>query len=118
MAGPDWCGRGFHCGNHFSLVFIILLLIINPKKINNNVFSRVTYSQEVREKADDSISKQRTKSYLGFAIIATILTVVVCLVIFGLRKRIQLVIELFKEAGKACSNMPFLIFEPIIVSFI
>jgi solute carrier family 44 protein 1 (choline transporter-like protein) len=60
--------------------------------------------------------KRRIMSYLIFAIVATIITIVVCLVILVMRKRIKLVIQLFKEAGKAISSMPLLLLEPILVS--
>lgn len=63
----------------------------------------------------DSIGKRRRTTFLVFSIVATIVTVIVCLVIFVLRKRIALVIELFKEAGKACASMPLLLLEPIVV---
>lgn len=63
----------------------------------------------------DSIGKRRTQSFLAFAIITTIVTIAICLIIFALRKRINLVIELFKEAGKAVSDMPILLFEPVLV---
>lgn len=64
------------------------------------------------------VENDRTKSYFIYAIIATITTIIVCLVIFVLRKRIKLVIQLFKEAGKAITSMPFLLFQPILVSHI
>jgi solute carrier family 44 (choline transporter-like protein), member 1 len=59
----------------------------------------------------------RENTYLIAAIIATVLAVVITLIIVFMRKRIKLVIELFKEAGKAVSDMPFLLFEPLLVSF-
>lgn len=36
--------------------------------------------------------------------------------IIFMRKRIKLVIVLFKEAGKAAAHMPLLLFEPILVN--
>ena len=38
------------------------------------------------------------------------------LVILVMRKRIKLVIQLFKEAGKAINSMPLLLLEPLLVS--
>lgn len=38
------------------------------------------------------------------------------LVILVMRKRIKLVIQLFKEAGKAINSMPLLFLEPLLVS--
>lgn len=77
---------------------------------------RVSYSAEKRNDYNDAIGKRRTNSFLAFAIIATIITIVICLVVLVLRKRIQLVIALFKEAGKALTNMPLLLLEPIVVN--
>lgn len=73
------------------------------------------YSSEKNMNYTDTIGKRRTNSFLAFAIIATIATVVISLVVLVLRKRIQLVIALFKEAGKALGNMPLLLLEPVLV---
>lgn len=54
-------------------------------------------------------------TFLVLAIVATVATVIICIVIVFLRKRIHLVIALFKEAGKAASDMPLLLFEPVLV---
>jgi hypothetical protein len=42
--------------------------------------------------------------------------VIVLLVILVMRKRIKLVIQLFKEAGRAINSMPLLLLEPLLVS--
>nr|CAD7403400.1 unnamed protein product [Timema poppensis] len=77
-------------------------------KKKKDAFSGSTVNEEVN---------QRTViTYLVAAIIATIITVIVLLVILVMRKRIALVITLFKEAGKAIQNMPFLLFEPFLVT--
>lgn len=67
------------------------------------------------EKFVGEIETQRTSSYLAFSIIATIISVCIVLLILVMRKRIQLVIQLFKEAGKAVAAMPLLLFQPVIV---
>lgn len=74
------------------------------------------YSSEKYMGYTDTIGQRRTNSFLAFAIIATISTIIICLVVLVLRKRIQLVIALFKEAGKAMGNMPLLLLEPILVN--
>ncbi|KAJ6645857.1 Choline transporter-like protein 1 [Pseudolycoriella hygida] len=74
----------------------------------------VTFSSEKSIGYTDTINIRRTNSFLAFAIIATIATIILCLVVLVLRKRIQLVIALFKEAGKALSTMPLLLLEPIL----
>ena len=38
------------------------------------------------------------------------------LVVLVMRKRIQLVVQLFREAGKAIASMPILLLQPILVS--
>ncbi|PNF24373.1 Choline transporter-like protein 1 [Cryptotermes secundus] len=53
-------------------------------------------------------------SHLAYAIAATIVTVIVLLVILVMRKRIKLVIQLFKEAGRAINSMPLLLLEPLL----
>lgn len=86
---------------------------------NVNLFIfRINYSAELRAHKLNMIAKRQMHSYLAYAIAATILTCIICLVIFVLRKRIRLVIQLFKEAGKALIDMPLLLVEPILVSII
>lgn len=63
---------------------------------------------------DSEVGLQRKKSWLAYAIIATILTICIILVIFVMRKRVQLVIQLFKEAGKAINALPHLLIEPFL----
>ncbi|XP_077273063.1 choline transporter-like protein 1 isoform X3 [Temnothorax americanus] len=51
--------------------------------------------------------------YLIYAIIMSVVAVIVLLVILVMRKRIELVMHLFREAGKAVYSMPALLFQPI-----
>ncbi|CAH1108165.1 unnamed protein product [Psylliodes chrysocephalus] len=60
------------------------------------------------------VDSEKTDTYLVFAILATIATVVICLIIFVMRSRIKLVVQLFEESGKAITAMPILLFEPIL----
>ncbi|KAK5642484.1 hypothetical protein RI129_008651 [Pyrocoelia pectoralis] len=60
-----------------------------------------------------SIKVQKTSTYLAFAIIATITTVCLMFIILILRKRLKLVIQLFKEAGRAVAAMPLLLVQPL-----
>lgn len=64
--------------------------------------------------ADVESEQQSVTSYLAFAIAATIVTVIIWLVVLVMRKRIQLVVQLFKEAGKAVASMPLLLLEPLL----
>ncbi|XP_011067500.1 PREDICTED: choline transporter-like protein 1 isoform X3 [Acromyrmex echinatior] len=51
--------------------------------------------------------------YFIYAIIMSVISVIVLLVILVMRKRIELVMQLFREAGKAVYSMPALLFQPI-----
>ncbi|XP_022093439.1 choline transporter-like protein 1 isoform X2 [Acanthaster planci] len=53
------------------------------------------------------------KTMLTYAGIATGVTVILLLVLLVMRKRIALVVALFKEAGKAIACIPFLLLQPI-----
>ncbi|XP_065351006.1 choline transporter-like protein 1 [Cloeon dipterum] len=55
---------------------------------------------------------KNVRSYLGYAIAASVITVVILLLILAVRSRIKLVVQLFREAGKAISDMPTLLLLP------
>lgn len=73
-----------------------------------------TLELQDENKISDVDSSDRD-TYFYFAILATIVTVVALLVLLVVRKRIRLVIQLFKEAAKALMSMTLLIFQPILV---
>lgn len=60
--------------------------------------------------------KQKSDVYFSFAVISTIITLLLICIIIAMRKRIKLVVQLFSEAGKAISAMPLLLPQPILVS--
>ncbi|UYV76431.1 SLC44A1 [Cordylochernes scorpioides] len=60
-----------------------------------------------KERVDDR------KYWLGLAILSTVATAIILLVILVMRKRIYLVAALFREAGKALSAMPSLFLMPL-----
>ncbi|CAH1119851.1 unnamed protein product [Phaedon cochleariae] len=60
------------------------------------------------------IEFRKTNTYFAFAILASIATLVISLIIIVMRKRIKLVVQLFKESGKAVAAMPVLLFQPIL----
>lgn len=93
------------------VVWIVLFASIVASLIAT-IFLWVKYA--VYKKGEDS---DREKTYLISAIVFTIVTVIIVLLIIAMRKRVKLVIELFKEAGKAISDMPLLLLEPLLVSF-
>ncbi|OWF34929.1 Choline transporter-like protein 1 [Mizuhopecten yessoensis] len=53
------------------------------------------------------------KAFLIFSIIATVLTVILLLILLVMRKRIALVVTLFKEAGECVQAMPCLLIQPL-----
>ncbi|XP_045462805.1 choline transporter-like protein 1 [Harmonia axyridis] len=60
------------------------------------------------------IDSRKKDTNLVFAIISTVITVLVILVILVLRKRVKIVIQLFRESGKAVASMPVLLFLPVL----
>ncbi|KAF3429136.1 hypothetical protein E2986_03005 [Frieseomelitta varia] len=65
---------------------------------------------EMHEIPEEDSSEQ---AYLVYAIMLTIVTVVTLLIVLVMRKRIALVMQLFREAGKAVYAMPALLLQPI-----
>lgn len=75
--------------------------------------------KELESASVQSSQKQdKVTELLIGAIVTTIIAVVIILAFFCMRKRIQLVIQLIKEAGKAIAAMPLILFEPILVRLI
>lgn len=62
------------------------------------------------------VDSRKAQTYLAFAILSTVVTLIIILIIFVMRKRIQLVVQLFEESGKAIAVMPILLFQPILVT--
>lgn len=57
--------------------------------------------------------QQRVQSLLIGAIVATICSVLLLIILIAMRNRIRLVIALFKEAGRAVAAMPLILFQPV-----
>ncbi|XP_004378824.1 choline transporter-like protein 3 isoform X4 [Trichechus manatus latirostris] len=57
--------------------------------------------------------RENMKCLLGFAIVSTVITAVLLILIFVLRKRIKLTVELFQVTNKAISSSPFLLLQPL-----
>lgn len=98
----------------FIIWFVLIGTVIACVAATLFLWFKWKHEKEFDDK--ENIELERTRSYLIYAILTTIFTICVCLIILVLRKRIQLVIQLFREAGKAVANMPFLLIEPIFVS--
>lgn len=58
------------------------------------------------------VESDNVKSLLIYAIIATVFTVVLLLVMFFMRKRVALTIALFHVAGKVFVHLPLLVLQP------
>ncbi|RZC39006.1 choline transporter-like protein 1, partial [Asbolus verrucosus] len=71
-------------------------------------------TESMAENLIPDVDSRKTGTYFVFAIIASIISVVVILIIIIMRKRIELVVQLFKEAGKALAAIPLLLFQPIL----
>jgi solute carrier family 44 (choline transporter-like protein), member 1 len=99
----------------FVVAFVVWIILVASiiTSVVATILLWVKYAEYKKGRDSD-----REKTYLISAIIATIVAIVITLIIIAMRKRIKLVIELFKEAGKAISDMPFLLFEPLLVSLI
>ncbi|XP_063245014.1 choline transporter-like protein 1 isoform X2 [Bacillus rossius redtenbacheri] len=95
----------------------VMLVGATLASIAGTVYLWILWNQKKKSAAEKTVDKEtngRTvNAYLAAAIVATVATVLILLVILVMRKRIALVIQLFREAGKAIASMPFLLFEPI-----
>ena len=57
-------------------------------------------------------TEKEVRDWLIIAIVSTVVSVIILLILLVLRKRIKLVVQLFKEAGKAVQSMPFILIQP------
>ncbi|XP_055632334.1 choline transporter-like protein 1 [Toxorhynchites rutilus septentrionalis] len=97
------------------IVWLVLLAVVVVCTVGT-VWLWIKWNHET-ENIPESMgagARMRVNNYLYYAIAATVATLLVYLVILVMRKRIKLVVQLFREAGKAISNMPFLLLEPIL----
>lgn len=112
------------CIASFAFSFLVLILfryvvgfvvwiILFASVVATVVASCYLWSKYALYKRGEDTERERT--YLISAIVFSIVTVVIILIIIVMRKRVKLVIELFKEAGKAISDMPLLLLEPLLV---
>ncbi|XP_069863813.1 choline transporter-like protein 3 isoform X2 [Dipodomys merriami] len=57
--------------------------------------------------------RENMKYVLGFAVVATVITAVLLILIYGIRKRIKWTVELFHVTHRALGASPFLLFQPL-----
>ncbi|XP_045159516.2 choline transporter-like protein 1 isoform X2 [Mercenaria mercenaria] len=62
------------------------------------------------EQTDEA--KQTVHTWLIYAAIVTAVSIILCLILLVLRKRIALVVQLYKEAGNAIGRMPCMLLLP------
>ncbi|XP_071453243.1 choline transporter-like protein 1 [Hetaerina americana] len=60
-----------------------------------------------------NVEQRIDSSYLAYAITSTIITIIIVLVLIVMRRRIELVVLMFKEAGAAVHSMPLLLAQPL-----
>ncbi|CAH1787745.1 unnamed protein product [Owenia fusiformis] len=60
-----------------------------------------------------SVDIETRQTWLIYASVVSGIALIVCLVMLVMRKRIQLVVQLFMEAGSALGKIPMLLFQPI-----
>lgn len=70
---------------------------------------------DVPENQIPEVDSRKYYTFLALAVTATIVTFIVIVVIVFMRNRVKLVVQLFKESGKALAVMPFLLLQPILV---
>lgn len=63
------------------------------------------------DRLDENLRNE--KSFLVLSIVSTIGTAVMLLIVLVMRKRVQLVVALFQEAGACIRAMPGLLFQPL-----
>ncbi|XP_012522931.1 choline transporter-like protein 1 isoform X1 [Monomorium pharaonis] len=71
------------------------------------------YEKKSMDRGEISPEDSSVEPYFIYAIIMSVVAVIVLLVILVMRKRIELVVQLFREAGKAVYSMPALLLQPI-----
>lgn len=94
------------------IVYIVLIGVIFAC-IGGTTYLWLAWHQEkkfVEEHGDEESSLQ---AYFVYAIIMSVVTVITLLIVLVMRKRIALVMQLFREAGKAVASMPALLLQPI-----
>ncbi|XP_038068039.1 choline transporter-like protein 1 isoform X1 [Patiria miniata] len=100
-----------------SVIVWIIYIVSIVGAIAGTVALWVTYA--LRKKELDAMDPEldaadrNVTTFLVFAILATIFTVVLLLVILVMRKRVAFTVELLDEAGKAMGAMPFLLIQPV-----
>uniref|UniRef100_A0A8D0L5P6 Choline transporter-like protein n=1 Tax=Sphenodon punctatus TaxID=8508 RepID=A0A8D0L5P6_SPHPU len=94
------------------LVHIFITLVVFGLVFVTGVLWWLYYDYSNDPSVELETEKENVKFLLGFAIIATVITVILLSLILVLRKRIELTIQLFRVASKLIRCIPSLLFQP------
>ncbi|XP_014474757.1 PREDICTED: choline transporter-like protein 1 [Dinoponera quadriceps] len=96
------------------IVYIVLIGVIIACIGGTTYFWLAWYQENNAVKANAIPAEDSSvQPYFVYAIIMSVVTAIILLVVLVMRKRIALVMQLFREAGKAVCAMPALLFQPI-----
>lgn len=103
-----------------GIIVYLILILVSVGSILGTAFLWWTYAGfKTKLDSDEAfqipfldVEINGENAFLAYSIIATILTVILLLVIFVMRKRISLAVSLFKEAGKCLVDLPLLLIQP------
>ncbi|XP_008579641.1 PREDICTED: choline transporter-like protein 3 [Galeopterus variegatus] len=95
------------------LVHIFIALLILGLLFVSGVLWWLYYDYTNDLSIELDTERENMKCVLGFAVVSTAITAVLLILIFVLRKRIKLTVELFQVTNKAISSSPLLLFQPL-----
>ncbi len=106
-------------------VIYTIMIIASAGSIGIAVYLWLRFSELIKAGSDSKttipiigIEIQLTTAFLIYAILSTLLSLLLILIIFIMRKRIGLVIRLVAEAQKTLADMPILFIYPILAILI
>uniref|UniRef100_F7D5R7 Choline transporter-like protein n=1 Tax=Ornithorhynchus anatinus TaxID=9258 RepID=F7D5R7_ORNAN len=95
------------------LVHIFITLVIMGLLFVSGVLWWLYYDYVNGISTELDTEKENMKFLLGFSVVSTVITVILLLLIFALRKRIPLAIELIRVMNKTIGDSPFLFLQPL-----
>ncbi|XP_038601824.1 choline transporter-like protein 3 isoform X4 [Tachyglossus aculeatus] len=95
------------------LVHIFITLVIMGLLFVSGVLWWLYYDYVNSISTELDTEKENVKFLLGFSIVSTVITVILLLLIFALRKKIPLAIELIQVMNKTLGDSPFLFLQPL-----
>ncbi|XP_072129587.1 choline transporter-like protein 3 isoform X1 [Mobula birostris] len=95
------------------LVHIFITLVIFGMLFVSGVLWWLYYDNVNDPKVVLQTEMENRRALLGFAIVATMITVIVIVLTLVMRKKISLTIQLFQIASKLLQNIPLLLLQPL-----